>query len=384
MPNRPFVHLHCHTHYSLLDGASRIPELVEQAKALGMNALAITDHGNLYGAIEFYREGKEAGINPIIGYEAYVAPGRRTERTTGGGVGRRARLPPDAAGQERRRASRTSSSSRRSRSSRASTTCRGSTRSSSKRHAEGLICLSGCARPSSATSSCKARRTRPSELADWFSKVFGERTSTSRSRTTASTSSSDCAEGRHRHRQPARPAARGHQRRPLPAPGRRRGPRRPVLHQHRQDARRPEPDEVRARDQFYVRSPEEMYDALPGPRRGRGQRGQEIAERVDIAARLQEAALPRLHAARRARRPRTTCASCASRACSERYGEQPAAGRPRPARTRAGHHLPDGLRQYFLIVWDFVRFARENGIPSSARGSACGALVSYVLYLSHV
>src|SRR3989454_2592930 len=80
MSNRSFVHLHCHSHYSLLDGASRIPELVEQAKKQGMNAIALTDHGNLYGAIEFYRECKDAGLNPIIGYEAYVAPGKRTDR----------------------------------------------------------------------------------------------------------------------------------------------------------------------------------------------------------------------------------------------------------------------------------------------------------------
>ncbi len=56
MPERSFVHLHCHSHYSLLDGANRIPELVARAKGLGMNALALTDHGNLYGAIEFYSE----------------------------------------------------------------------------------------------------------------------------------------------------------------------------------------------------------------------------------------------------------------------------------------------------------------------------------------
>src|SRR5947208_2050600 len=80
MPERPFVHLHCHSHYSLLDGASRIPELVERAKAQGMNALALTDHGNLFGAIEFYVACKAAGLNPIIGYEAYVASGRRQER----------------------------------------------------------------------------------------------------------------------------------------------------------------------------------------------------------------------------------------------------------------------------------------------------------------
>src|SRR3954470_1194321 len=75
-----FAHLHCHTHYSLLDGASRIPELVARVKSLGMDSVAITDHGNLYGAVEFYRECKAAGVNPIIGYEAYVAPAKRTER----------------------------------------------------------------------------------------------------------------------------------------------------------------------------------------------------------------------------------------------------------------------------------------------------------------
>src|ERR1700754_2025750 len=77
---RPFVHLHCHTHYSLLDGANRIPELVAHVKAQGMNAVALTDHGNLFGAIEFYKECKAAGVNPIIGYEAYVAPAARNER----------------------------------------------------------------------------------------------------------------------------------------------------------------------------------------------------------------------------------------------------------------------------------------------------------------
>ena len=80
MSSRPFVHLHCHSHYSLLDGASRVPELVARAKELGMNAIALTDHGNLFGAIEFYRECKAAGLNPVIGYEAYVAPGKRSER----------------------------------------------------------------------------------------------------------------------------------------------------------------------------------------------------------------------------------------------------------------------------------------------------------------
>ena len=77
----PFVHLHCHSHYSLLDGASPIKGLVARAKELGMNALALTDHGNLYGALEFYKACKDAGVNPVLGYEAYVAPGSRFEKT---------------------------------------------------------------------------------------------------------------------------------------------------------------------------------------------------------------------------------------------------------------------------------------------------------------
>ena len=85
MPSRPFVHLHCHSHYSLLDGASKIPALVRRVKGQGMEALALTDHGNLYGAVEFLREAKAAGVKPIIGLEAYVAPGRRNERGGGGG-----------------------------------------------------------------------------------------------------------------------------------------------------------------------------------------------------------------------------------------------------------------------------------------------------------
>ncbi|MCH8854015.1 MAG: PHP domain-containing protein, partial [Planctomycetes bacterium] len=72
-----FVHLHLHTHYSLLDGATEIKKLVAKAKAAGMPAVAVTDHGNLFGAIEFYTAARAAGIKPIIGMEAYLAPQQR-------------------------------------------------------------------------------------------------------------------------------------------------------------------------------------------------------------------------------------------------------------------------------------------------------------------
>ncbi|MDO8601968.1 MAG: DNA polymerase III subunit alpha [bacterium] len=76
-----FVHLHTHSHYSLLDGMSKIPDLVEKAKSIGAEALALTDHGNLYGAVEFYKACKAAGIKPILGVEAYVAPGDHTDKS---------------------------------------------------------------------------------------------------------------------------------------------------------------------------------------------------------------------------------------------------------------------------------------------------------------
>ena len=78
-----FTHLHLHTEYSLLDGACRIGEVVSLAKKLGMDSLAITDHGVLYGAVAFYKECKAQGIKPIIGCEVYVAPRSRFDKVHG-------------------------------------------------------------------------------------------------------------------------------------------------------------------------------------------------------------------------------------------------------------------------------------------------------------
>ena len=80
MPRDSFVHLHLHTEYSLLDGAIRMKELMKKAAEFKMPAVAITDHGNLFGAIEFYQEATRAGVNPIIGCEAYIAPGSHKDR----------------------------------------------------------------------------------------------------------------------------------------------------------------------------------------------------------------------------------------------------------------------------------------------------------------
>ncbi|MDP6381078.1 MAG: PHP domain-containing protein, partial [Phycisphaerae bacterium] len=83
MSSAPFVHLHVHSEYSLLDGACQIEKLVEEARRQGSGAIAVTDHGNLFGAIEFYSEALKHGVKPVVGYEAYVAHESRHDR--GGG-----------------------------------------------------------------------------------------------------------------------------------------------------------------------------------------------------------------------------------------------------------------------------------------------------------
>ena len=82
-PGIKFTHLHVHSHYSLLDGLAKIDELVARAAELGMGALALTDHENLYGAIEFYKKASKAGIKPILGCEFYLAYERHQDRRPG-------------------------------------------------------------------------------------------------------------------------------------------------------------------------------------------------------------------------------------------------------------------------------------------------------------
>src|ERR1051326_1117312 len=85
MPHAEFVHLHLHTEYSLLDGACRLDRLMDKARELKFPALAITDHGVLFGAIDFYKTAADKGVKPIVGCEVYVAPGSRFEKKTASG-----------------------------------------------------------------------------------------------------------------------------------------------------------------------------------------------------------------------------------------------------------------------------------------------------------
>src|SRR4051794_9800686 len=171
MADKPFVHLHCHTHYSLLDGANRIPELAAHVKRLGMNAVAMTDHGNLFGAIEFYRECQAAGINPIVGYEAYVAPARRGDRE----AKRRGE-----AGYHLTLLARNLEGFKNLVKMASAAYLEGFhyipriDKELLEAHCKGLICLSGCASSEFSEFILKEEMDAAAELAQWFHKLFGD------------------------------------------------------------------------------------------------------------------------------------------------------------------------------------------------------------------
>jgi DNA polymerase-3 subunit alpha len=376
MSNRSFVHLHCHSHYSLLDGASRIPELVEQAKRQGMNAIALTDHGNLYGAIEFYRECTAAGLNPIVGYEAYVAPGKRTERE--------ARRRGEAGFHLTLLAQNT-------------TGFKNLVKMASSaflegyhyvpridkellaEHKEGVICLSGCASAEFSEFILKEQLDEASDLARWFAQTFGKNFYVE-IQNNGLDIQRRCAEGAidiaNRLGLPLVATCDAH-----------------YLCQGDAAAHdvllcintgRMLKDENRMRygsDQFYVRAPQEMYQLFPGQAEA-VQRSQEIADSCAIKLDFKTRHFPVFTPPGR-KKPETYLRELCEAGLAERYPAKPQA-----ALDRLNHELDIicrmGFASYFLIVWDFVRFALSKGIPASARGSACGALVSYVLRLSHV
>ncbi len=380
MASRPFVHLHCHSHYSLLDGASKIPALTKRVAALGMPAIAITDHGNLYGAVELMREAKAAGIQPIVGLEAYVAPGKRQER--GGSAGSSGEyayhltlLAKNAAG------------------------FRNLVRLSSlsflegfyyrpridkeilERHSEGLICLSGCASSEFSSKLLSDRYVEAAELAAWYVRVFGDDFFIE-IQDNGVQIQQDCSERAldvaRRMGLPVVATSDAH-----------------YLTREDADAHDvllcvntgktfDDPSRMRFETkEFYVRGPEEMYDAMPGCEEAI-KLSAEIAARVDYAGLdFGKRHFPSFQTPGE-QTPEAYLRELCEAGLTSRYGQNP----PPDALERLDHELAIinrmGFASYFLIVWDFVRFARERDIASSARGSACGAIVSYLLFLSHV
>lgn len=377
---QPFVHLHCHSHYSLLDGANRVPELVRQVKTLGMNAVALTDHGNLYGAIELYREATAAGIKPIIGYEAYVAPGRRTDRS------------PDSRGSSGEYSYHLTLLARNE------VGFKNLIKMSSlafldgfyyrpridkellEAHSDGLVCLSGCLSSEFSTLLLKDQLKEAKKLAEWFRRLFKDHFFIEIQNNGIEVQKEHTVKALDLAKALGIPPVATCDAHYLCQPD---AVAHDVLLCINTGKQRSDTNRLRyTGDQFYVREPAEMYALFP-EQADAVRRSQEIADRIDLKLDFKKRHFPVFHP------PDSKTAEAYLRELCEaglrdRYGPTP----PPAAQARLDHELNVinrlGFASYFLIVSDFVRFAREKGIPSGARGSACGALVSYVLKLSHV
>ncbi|MBX7072516.1 MAG: DNA polymerase III subunit alpha [Pirellulales bacterium] len=386
-----FVHLHCHSHFSLLDGAARIGTLIDRAKELGMNALALTDHGNLHGALEFYTKAKDAGINPVLGYEAYIAPGSRFNKsvdTNGEASYHLTLLAKNRAGFKNlvKLASRgyLEGFYRKPR----------IDRELLADHSDGLICLSGCV--SGEFSRAFLRGGNPdlnldeaAKIAEWFHGVFGDRyfieiqNNGLEIQRLAMEGSVDVA---RRLGIPLVATSDAH-----------------YVYQKDAEAQdvllcintgrfRTDTNRMRMEnDQFYLRAPDEMYGAFPGLADAVA-RSQEIADSVDIDLELGKRHFPtytlppETSAADFLRELVVTGLKESYQGDAERLTPEGELQQEVLARLERELYVINtlGFANYFLIVWDFVRFARERGIPCTARGSGVGSLVSYGLHLSHV
>ena len=389
--SRPFVHLHCHSHYSLLDGAGSIDKLVNRCVDHGMNALALTDHGNLHGALEFYRKAKDAGINPIIGYEAYIAPGSRFEKG-GAGSSKDASYHLTLLAQNR-------------------TGFRNLVKLASaamlegfyfkpridkellEAHHEGIVCLSGCVSSEFSRAVLKGIDTaeverEAREVAGWFHNLFGERYFVEVMNNGVDIQSMQL-EG----------AVEIAKRMGLPVVA-------------TSDTHYVDPEDAEAQDvmlcintgrfrtdssrmrmdgnQYFLRSPEQMYEKFPGLEDAVG-RSQEIANSVDIDLELGKHYFPNFECPRE-QQPIDYLRELCIEGLKERYeddSERLIDGQlSDEVMARLDRELGVieklGYPTYFLIVWDFVEHARRKGIWATARGSGVGALVCYALYMSHV
>jgi DNA polymerase-3 subunit alpha len=377
MAERSFVHLHCHTHYSLLDGASRVPELVQHVKKQGMNAVAITDHGNLYGAIEFYQECRKAGLNPIIGYEAYIAPGKRSERD--------ARRRGDA-GYHLTLLARNLAGFKNLVKMASSAFLDGYhyvpriDKELLAAHAEGLVCLSGCASSEFSEFILKDQLDNARNVAEWFHKLFGKHFYVEIQNNGLDIQKA-CADGAvaiaNRLGLPLVATSDAHYLTEADAPAH------DVLLCINTGRLRSDENRMRyGSNLFYVRPPEEMYRLFAG-HEDAVRRSQEIADGCDIQLDFKKRHFP-VYLPPEGKTPEQYLRELCEEGVRGRYGDHPSEA----VRARLEHELGIicrmGFASYFLVVSDFVRFAVEHKIPCSARGSACGSLVSYVLKLSHV
>jgi len=378
-----FIHLHLHTQYSLLDGANQIDPLIRQVRAFGMPAVAITDHGNMFGAIEFYQKAQAGGVKPIIGCEAYLAPGSRTGRErhlahndyyhlillasnrTGylnliklvskaylEGFYYKPRMDKELLAQ----------------------------------HCDGLIALSGCLSGEVPYLIGQQDFEGAMHSAGTYRDIFGK--------------DRFFLEVQENGLEQQRIANKGlveiHKKLGIPLVGTN------DCHYLKKEDARPhdlmlclqtgktinDPNRLRFHtDQLYVKSSEEMVAAfaeLPHAIRNTAR----IADDCELALAFNESHLPQYQAPEGYTRE-TYLEHLATQGLADRMRERPwrIAAEQYDLRLREELTviLTMGYAGYFLIVWDIIKFARSRGIPvGPGRGSSAGSLVAYALRITDI
>ena len=375
-----FVHLHNHSEYSLLDGACRLDRLVERVKNLGMPALALTDHGNLFGAVEFYEKARAAGLKPILGCEVYVAHGSRLDRTrSADGKGAYDHLVLLARNRDGyRNLMRLSSAGY----------LEGFhykpriDKELLQTHASGLLCLSACLRGELPQLVLDGNMEGAKKAAAWYRDLFGpefyylevqdhgipeERTVAQRLIELGGqmgipvVATNDC-------HYLAREDAEAHE----------------VLLCIQTGKTMQDPDRFRfATDQVYVKTEEEMEALFHGaPEALRNTL--EVAEKCELTLDTERVQLPEFPLPPEFQDAEGYLRTLAREGLTHRY-EVIDEGMERRLQYELDTICQVGYARYFLIVRDFIEFARMNGIGvGPGRGSAAGSLVSYVLRITDI
>ena len=380
MQHSEFVHLHVHSEYSLLDGAAQLEKLVDRAKELKFPAIALTDHGNLFGAIDFYNAAQKAGVKPILGCELYVAPGGRKERGSqdGGyeGANHLTVLVRNRTGYKNlvKLVSRAF--------------LEGFyykprvDRELLAQHADGLLVLSGCLNSEVSRMLSAGDAVRARETAGWYQEVFGKdhyfmevqahgleeqervmaetlQIAKSIGAPVVGTNDSHYLEGGH---------ARAHEALLCIQTG-----------TNLQDNGR-----FRfSTQEFYIKSAEEMarvFADLPEACRNT----LAVAERCNLTLDFNQFHLPR-YVVPREHTLDSYLHELAHEGLTRRYGASP--GDTVEARLASELAVIEkmGFAGYFLVVWDFIRYAREQGIAvGPGRGSSAGSLTAYCLGITNI
>ena len=373
-----FVHLHIHSEFSLLDGANRIKDLPVRAKELGMKAMAITDHGVMYGAIDFYKACKKEGIKPIIGCEVYVAPRSRLnkEPNIDNRYNHLILLAKNQQGYQNL----------------SKLVSIGFTEGYYykpridlevlEKYHEGLICLSACLAGAVNQALLNGQNEKAEEIAIWHKKVFGEDYYIE----IQNNGIKEQVLANQKLVQLARKLDI-----PLVATNDAHYLKREDAYNHeillciQTGKRMNDPDRMKFdTDELYVKSPEEMseyFSAFPDAI----ENTVKIADKCNVEFEFGHTILPNYDVPPEFPTHYDFLKKLCDDGLKKRYGENLSEEIIKRAEYEIGIIKKMGYVDYYLIVWDFIHFAKSNGIPvGPGRGSGAGSILAYAIEITDI